>query len=108
MTVIVAMPITVTLNGLCEADMFAFLSVDRHGTGSVLFKLYHRIYIYIYMYIYIFIYMYILCMSYIFTTGYICRYMRRNLAPLGCHFNNNRNGSIVELSCLYCHLFYLL
>ena len=31
----------------CEADMFAFLNVDRHGTGSVLFRLYHRIYIYI-------------------------------------------------------------
>ena len=45
---------------------------------------------------------------YIFTTGYIRRYMRRNLAPLGGHFNSNRNGRIIELSCLYCHLFYLL
>ena len=27
----------------CEADMFALLNVGRHGTGSVLFKLYHRI-----------------------------------------------------------------
>ena len=42
--------------------------------------------------------------TYIFTTGY----MRRNLAPLDCHFNSNRNRRIVELSCLYCHLFYLL
>ena len=31
----------------CEADMFVFLNVDCHGTGSVLFKLYHRMYIYL-------------------------------------------------------------
>ena len=74
----------------CEVDMFVFLNVDRHGTGSVLFKLCHRIYIYI------------------FTTGYICRYMRRNWASLGGRFNINRNRRIVELSWLYCHLFYSL
>ena len=34
--------------------------------------------------------------------------MKRNLAPLGGRFNSNRNGRIAELSCLYCHLFYLL
>ena len=27
--------------------------------------------------------------------------------PLRGHFNFNRNRRIVELSCLYCHLFYL-
>ena len=26
-----------TKRTFCEADMFAFLNVDRHGTGSVLF-----------------------------------------------------------------------
>ena len=31
-----------------EADMFAFLNVDDHETGSVLFKLYHMIYMWIY------------------------------------------------------------
>ena len=31
--------------------------------------------------------------------------MRRDLAPLGGRFNSNRNRGIVELSCLYCHLF---
>ena len=30
-----------------DADMFASLNVDRHGTGSVFFNLYHRIYIYL-------------------------------------------------------------
>ena len=37
----------------CEADIFAFLNVD--GNGSVLFKLYHKIYIYIYHRIYIYV-----------------------------------------------------
>ena len=73
----------------CEA-MFAFLNVDHHGIGSVLFLNDTTGY------------------TYIFTTGYICRYMRRNLVPLGGHFNCNRNGRIVELNFLYCHLFYLL
>ena len=31
-----------------------------------------------------------------------------SLVPLGGRFNSNRNGRIIELSCLYCHLFYLL
>ena len=88
MTVVVAMLITAMPNGFPVKLMFAFLNVDHHGPGSVLFKLCHRIYI--------------------FTTGYICIYMRRNLVPLGGRFNSNRNGRIVETSSLYCHLFYLL
>ena len=52
-----------------EAEMFAFLNIDRHGTGSALFKLYHRVYVIIP------------------TTGYICRYMRINYVPLGGRFN---------------------
>ena len=36
----------------CEADIFAFKKFGRHGIGSVLFKLHHRIYIYIYNRIY--------------------------------------------------------
>ena len=49
MTIVVATPITATPNGLSMMLMFAFLNVDRHGTASALFKLYHRIYIYIYL-----------------------------------------------------------
>ena len=48
MTVVVATLITAMPNGLCEVNMFVFLNVDRHGTGSVLLKIIPQdIYIYI-------------------------------------------------------------
>ena len=74
------MPITAMPNGLSvKLIFFAFLNVDLHGTVSFLNDT--------------------TGCTYIFTTKYMCRYMRKNFAPLGGCFNSNRNRRIVELSC---------